>query len=87
MDGGLLEWSRTYILHSLKEWVMKRLKYGNITVNSALRFFSPLNRYRKWKETETDTAFLRRTHERSREVEPGSVGQRKEIKKKNNCTG
>lgn len=66
---------------------MKRLKYGNITANSELIFFFPLNRYRKWKETETDTVFLRRTHERSLEVEPGSVGQSKEIKKKNNCTG
>lgn len=65
---------------------MKRLKYGNITANSELIFF-PLNRYRKWKETETDTVFLRRTHERSLEVEPGSVGQSKEIKKKNNYTG
>lgn len=57
MDGCLLEWSRIYILRSVKQWVMKRLKYGNITANSALRFFFPLNGYRKWKETETDTEF------------------------------
>lgn len=70
----------------------KRVSHEKIEIwkyHSKLRIdiFFPLNRYRKWKETETDTVFLRRTHERSLEVEPGSVGQSKEIKKKNNCTG
>lgn len=83
MDGSLLEWSWS---------LFKRVGHEKIEIwkyhsKFSIEIFFPLNRYRKLKKTETDTAFLRRTHERSREVEPGSVGQRKEIKKKNNCTG
>lgn len=39
----------------------EKTEYGNTTANSAFRVFSPMNGYRKWKETETETECSQQT--------------------------